>query len=92
MPRHDFQIPVTFKHRIVFTRDAFAPSNHELAEILREGGGRRALVVIESSVAKAWPGLEAEIESYFKNQDVELQSVHTMPGGETIKSDDLWVR
>ena len=92
MPRHDFQIPVTFKHRIVFTRDAFAPSNHELAEILKEGGGRRALVLVESSVAKAWPGLEAEIESYFNTQDVELQAVHTMPGGETIKSDDLWVR
>jgi len=92
MPRHDFQIPVTFKHRIVFTRDAFAQSNHELADILREGSGRRALVLIESSVAKAWPGLNAEIEGYFKGQDVELQAVHTMPGGEPVKSDDLWVR
>lgn len=92
MPRHDFQIPVTFKHRIVFTRDAFAPSNQELAEILKEGGGRRALVLIEASVAKAWPGLNAEIEGYFKGQDVELQAVHTMPGGEPVKSDDLWVR
>lgn len=92
MPRHDFEIPVRFKHRIVFTRDAFAPSNPELAEILHEGGGRRALALIESAVAKAWPGLEAEIETYFSQQDVGLQAMHTLPGGETIKSDDLWVR
>ena len=33
MSRYDFQIPVTFKHRVVFTRDAFAPQQTDLAEI-----------------------------------------------------------
>lgn len=92
MPRHDFQIPVTFKHRIVFTRDAFAPDNPELADILREGGGRRALVLIEKQVAAAWPGLETAIGHYFAQSPVELVAVQLLPGGETIKSDDSQVR
>ncbi|RPJ35745.1 MAG: 3-dehydroquinate synthase [Verrucomicrobiaceae bacterium] len=92
MSRHDFQIPVTFKHRVVFTRDAFAPENPELAAILREGGGRRALGLVEKPVAAAWPELEAEITRYFAGLDVELAAVHLLPGGESIKADDSWVR
>ena len=57
MPRHDFQIPVTFKHRVCFTRDAFGPGNALLGEILAEGGGRRVLVAVEESGAAAWPEL-----------------------------------
>jgi hypothetical protein len=49
MSRHDFQIPVVFTHRIVFTRDAFAAGNAALAEILRDGGGRCAIACNESS-------------------------------------------
>lgn len=92
MARHDFQIPVSFTHRIVFTRDAFAAGSAELSEILKEGGGRRALVIMESPVAAAWPDLTSEIAYYFDALDVELTGVYTLPGGETVKSDDLWVR
>lgn len=92
MPRHDFQIPVTFKHRVVFTRNAFLPDNPELASILREGGGRRALVVIEQAVAAAWPVLEQEITDCFRNLPVALTDIHLMPGGETVKADETWVR
>lgn len=92
MPRHDFQIPVTFKHRIVFTRDAFAPDHPELADILREGGGRRALALIEKPVAAAWPALEEEIVRYFEGLNVELAPIRLMPGGEGVKAGDQWVR
>ena len=92
MSRHDFQIPVTFKHRIVFTRNAFAPENTDLAEILREGGGRRALVLVEQAVATAWPGLALEIQECFATLDVELRGIHVLPGGEPVKADDSWVR
>jgi 3-dehydroquinate synthase len=92
MSRHDFQIPVTFKHRVVFTRDAFSPENPELAEILREGGGRRALVLVEEAVAAAWPGLLAEIEACFGRLDVEFRGIRILPGGEPVKADDSWVR
>ncbi len=92
MARHDFQIPVSYTHRIVFTRDAFARDNTTLAEILAEGGGRRALVIMESPVAMAWPKLMEELAYYFDGIDVELKGVYTLPGGEVVKSDDLWVR
>jgi len=92
MPRHDFQIPVTFKHRVVFTRDAFALGNSQVAEILAEGGGRRALALVEKPVAAAWPSLEKDISGYFSNLDIELAAIHLMPGGEGIKADDSWVR
>lgn len=92
MSRHDFQIPVVFKHRIVFTRDAFATENPELARILREGNGRRALVIIEQAVATAWPHLATEVEAYFRETDVEFRGIHVLPGGEAIKADDHWVR
>jgi 3-dehydroquinate synthase len=92
MSRHDFQIPVTFKHRVVFTRDAFAPQNPELANILREGGGRRALVVVEQAVAAAWPHLATEIDHYFAQLDIDFRGLQVMPGGEPVKADDPWVR
>ena len=69
-----------------------APENPELAEILREGGGRRALVLVEQAVAAAWPELAAEIEAYFGNLDVEFRGIQVLPGGEPVKADDSWVR
>lgn len=92
MSRHDFQIPVTFKHRVVFTRNAFSPENPELATILREGGGRRVLVMVDDAVAAAWPHLAAEIEGYFKNLDIDFRGIQVLPGGEPIKADEQWVR
>ncbi len=92
MARNDFHIPVSFKHRIVYTRGAFGADNRELADILAEGGGRRALVIMESPVAEAWPELSHDVARYFQDIDVELVGVRTLPGGETVKNDDLWVR
>jgi 3-dehydroquinate synthase len=91
MSRHDFQIPVTFKHRVVFTRDAFSLENGELAAILREGGGRRALVLIEEAVAAAWPRLAGEIQAYLTRPDLEFRGLHILPGGEPVKADSTHV-
>ena len=92
MSRHDFQIPVQFKHRIVFTRNAFAPGNPELADILREGGGRCAIAFIENSVAGVWPGLTNAVEAYFAGLDLEFCGSVVFPGGEAVKNDDALVR
>lgn len=92
MSRHDFQIPVTFKHRILFTRGAFAPDRSELKEILLEGGGRRVIVFIEEAVATAWPELEKSIVHYFSDEDLDLRGVVQLPGGEIAKADDAVVR
>lgn len=92
MSRHDFQIPVTFKHRIVFTRDAFASGNTALGEILDEGGGRRVLAVIESNVASAWPQLAGQVQSYLEATGLDVRGVDVLPGGESVKADDALVR
>ncbi len=92
MSRHDFQIPVTFKHRVCFTRGAFEAGNTLLGEILAEGEGRRVLVTVEESVAKAWPELARKIESYFADLGFDWRGLHVLPGGETVKRDDGLVR
>ncbi|WP_193214464.1 3-dehydroquinate synthase [Luteolibacter marinus] len=92
MPRHNFQIPVTFKHRICFTRDAFAPGNSLLGEILTEGQGRRVLVVIEENVSAAWPGLARQVETYFADLGFDWRGLRVLPGGEAVKNDDALVR
>jgi hypothetical protein len=92
MSRHDFQIPVTFKHRVCFTRDAFGPDNPLLGEILAEGEGRRVLVAVEESVAKAWPELTRQIETYFADLGFDWRGIQVLPGGEAVKRDDALVR
>lgn len=92
MSRHDFQIPVLFKHRIIFTRNAFAPENPHVAEILREGGGRRACAFIEDAVAAAWPGLADAVQAYFAGLELEFCGCAVLPGGEAVKADDSMVR
>lgn len=92
MGRHDFQIPVHFKHRLCFTRDAFGAANRCLAEILAEGGGRRVLVTIEENVAAARPGLTERIEAYFADLGFDWRGLMVLPGGEAVKNDDRLVR
>jgi 3-dehydroquinate synthase len=92
MDRHDFDIPVTFKHRVIFTRDAFHLDNPALADVLKEGGGRRVLVFLEDSVASAWKNLSGQIHSYFSPLDLDFRGVKTFPGGESCKADDQLVR
>ncbi len=92
MSRYDFQIPVTFKHRIVFTREAFSPDNRDLADLLAEGGGRRAIVFIEEAVSAAWPDLADEIHEYFAGLEVDLRGLSVFRGGEPVKADETVVK
>lgn len=90
--RHDFQIPVVFKHRVCFTRGAFELSNPLLADLLEEGGGRRVLVFLEEAVAAALPDLRERIEAYFADLGFDWRGVKVMPGGEPVKADGSLVR
>ncbi len=88
MERHDFDIPITFKHRVIFTRDAFSKGNGALSGILAEGGGRRVLVFLEEAVAVAWKGLEESIHRYFQDFDLDFRGVKIFAGGEPCKADE----
>lgn len=88
MDRHDFEIPVTFRHRVIFTREAFAPGNPALADVLAEGGGRRVLVFLESAVAASWKGLSGQIHDYFGKLDLDFRGVRLFAGGESCKADE----
>lgn len=92
MERFDFPISVPFTHRVCFTRDAFALSNSLVEDLLAEGGGRRALVYLERSVAEAWPLLAAQITAYFAKSNVELCGIEVKDGAEAAKADDSLVR
>ncbi len=92
MERFDFDIPVSFKHRVIFTREAFSPRNPALAEVLREGSGRRVLVFLEKAVCDAWKGLTDEIHGYFEKLDLDFRGVRIFGGGESCKADDDLVR
>ncbi len=92
MSRYDFQIPVTFKHRIIFTQDAFSLENPALAEVLQEGGGRRAMVFLEETVAALWPDLVDDITTYFDQTGLDFRGISLFPGGEAAKADDYLVR
>ena len=92
MDRHDFDIPVTFKHRVIFTREAFAQGNTAVADVLAEGDGRRVLVFLEESVSLAWQDLVDQIHSYFGKQDFDFRGVRTFAGGEACKADETLVR
>ncbi len=92
MGRHDFQIELNIKHRVCFTRDAFAVSNRLLAGILEEGGGRRVLVLVEERVAAAWQGLAARVEAYFADLGFDWRGLEVVPGGEAVKQDEQLVK
>lgn len=92
MDRHDFDIPVTFRHRVIFTRDAFSLDNTALADILAEGDGRRALVFLESAVAASWKGLADEIHAYFGKLDLDFRGLRLFAGGEACKANEDLVR
>lgn len=91
MDRHDFDIPITFKHRVIFTRDAFAVANSGLADILCEGGGRRVLVFLEETVAAAWKALPEQIHTYFEKPDLDFRGVKIFAGGEASKADEFLI-
>ena len=58
-------IQAAWQLRVFFTENVFAPDNLVLRDALTDTGPRKALVVLEDSLAQAVPGLETQIEKYF---------------------------
>jgi len=93
MSRYDFQIPVSFKHRIVFTRDVFGAGLENLADLFADAAGeKRGLILIEDAVALAWPGLESSVREGLPSIGFEIADLAVLPGGERVKADDALAR
>lgn len=86
MSQYDFEIPVTFQHRIRFTKDAFALENPVVRELLDGGRSVRVVVFVESEIARLFPGLRDEIEAYLAQcPTITLTEIVEMEGGEVCK-------
>jgi 3-dehydroquinate synthase len=88
-----FPITLRQKHRLIFTRDVFAPDNSVLADILtpREpGGAARAVVFWDAGLESAFPGFAEKMTRWFAAQAgrvrLEAEPV-ALPGGEIVKND-----
>jgi 3-dehydroquinate synthase len=87
------KISVPFEYPVVFTREAFDPSNPALVEVLteREPTRRhRVFCVLDEGLAAAWPEVSGQIQSYFSHHAARLELVSTpvsVLGGEAAKTD-----
>lgn len=85
-------VTVSFRHRVLFTRNVFDPGNRALNEVLVNGENRdrhNVLVVLDESLAVAQPDLTRKIEAYFAAFADSLKLVcppMIMEGGERVKN------
>jgi 3-dehydroquinate synthase len=82
-------IQVGWQLRVFFTENVFAADNLVLRDALADTGPRKALVVLEDSLAQALPGLGRQIETYFSAHAPQVRLVHPplfACGGERAKN------
>ena len=89
MSGEDFNITVSFQHRVRFTRGAFAPGNRLMADLLETRGRSKVLVFVENGLKNFFPQLEGEIQDHFSEiAGLRLTGVEWLAGGEEAKRDD----
>ncbi|MGE9267274.1 MAG: 3-dehydroquinate synthase [Verrucomicrobiales bacterium] len=89
MTNADFDITVSFRHRIRFTRDVFSPDNETLRALLEAPNSPKVLVFYEKELATHFPSLEGDITAYLDTlPNVRLTAIEAFPGAETCKRDD----
>ena len=55
----DARVQLDLPHRVRFTRDAFAPGNTTLADVVTDPDPGRALIVVDRGLLNARPDLQA---------------------------------
>jgi 3-dehydroquinate synthase len=84
---HSFQ--ASWRLRVLFTENVFAPANTTLRNSLEENTPRKALVLLDQALAAAQPGLPSQIETYFSSGTGKVRLVCPpviVPGGERAKN------
>lgn len=86
MADYDFDIPVTFRHRIRFTKDAFAKGNSVVSDLLTVDRETKVIVFMENEIERLFPDLRKQITEYLGSLDhIRLTEIVAMPGGEDCK-------
>ena len=97
MPTLDHTFPITYRHRVHFTRQAFAPENPLLRQLLLESSPAlpeahptpKLLAVVDGGLARARPHLLGEICDYFAGTSTPLHLAAPpliIEGGESCKN------
>ena len=68
-------IEVNWQLRVFFNENVFAPDNPVLKDVLAAAMPRKALVILEDSLAQVLPELERQIERYFSAHAASLNLV-----------------
>ncbi len=90
MDELDLRFSVTYRHRILFVEDAFAPACPALAGLVGEG---RVLPLVDAGLAEARPGLRAEIVAHAAARGMRLtREPLVLTGGEAAKRDTAVVK
>jgi 3-dehydroquinate synthase len=71
----EHSIQVSWQLRVYFTENVFAPDNPVLMDVLAAASPRKALIILEDSLAQALPGLEHQIGNYFSVHAAGLKLV-----------------
>ena len=80
---------VRYRYGVYMTRDAFAPANGTLAQVLAGSAERtRVLFVLDGGLARAQPTLTAAVEGYAQAHALAgAGPIVTIEGGEAAKND-----
>ena len=90
-------IQVSFRHRVLFTQNVFAPDNPVLADLIADGrteGARKVLFVVDEALANASPELVQQMEHYCKAHHSSVNLVAApmiIEGGERAKNSSFHV-
>jgi 3-dehydroquinate synthase len=86
-PTLDVPLSVPFRHRVLFTRDAFAAGNATLRSAMTDGGPPgRAVAFVDQGVLQARAGLPDAMRAHFARPGMpDLRAVEPVPGGEACK-------
>jgi len=87
-------IQVNWQLRVFFTENIFAPDNLTLRDALADAAPRKALIVLEDSLAQAQPEIERQIAEYFSVHARHLKLVRSpvfVSGGENAKNSSTLV-
>lgn len=84
-------VTVSFRHRVIFTRNVFGLGNTTLQDVLTAESGRvpKALVVLDESLHQSQPALAPQIQSYFGRVADSVMLVCPpiiLEGGERVKN------